>query len=59
MSDNQNNQEQTTLEDVDTTTEANQDECQDAPKSRSKRSLIDVPARTNTGADGAECEEFK
>lgn len=59
MSDPQNNVEQNTLEDVDTNTETNEGEAAEQPKTRGKRSLVDVPSRSNVGADGFESDEFK
>lgn len=59
MSDAQENQQQTTLDDVDTSTDTQQSEAAEEPKTRKKRALIDVPSRTNIGADGSENDEFK
>lgn len=59
MSDAQNNSQQNTLEDVEASTETKEGETVEEPKSRQKRSLIDVPTRSNVGADGSEIDEFK
>lgn len=59
MSDAQGNQAQNTLDDVDVSTDNNGAEAADEPKTRGKRSLIDVPSRSNIGVDGNENEEFK
>lgn len=59
MSDAPTSQEQTTLEDVDANTQTNESEAAEEPKIRKKRALIDVPSRSNIGADGSESDEFK
>lgn len=58
MSDNQSNAQPNTLDDVENKSEPNPEETTDQPKSRKKRSLIDVPSRGNVGPDGEEADEF-
>lgn len=57
MSDNPKKEEQTTLDDVDASNNTEESEAVEKP-TRSKRSIIDVPTRENTGVDGSGITPF-
>ncbi|VEN58576.1 unnamed protein product [Callosobruchus maculatus] len=59
MSDNEENPNKNACEENEAKQDGTEDDTDKITRSRTPRSILDVPLRTNVSADGQEEEQFK